>query len=350
MNDKLKNALKYAFFLGLGIFLVWWPLHNFSDEAKTKMIAALKEAEYIWLVFSVLFALASHVSRAMRWQMMLEPVDKRPTFANSFLAIMIAYLANLAFPRLGEVTRCGLIRQYEGVAFDKAFGTVITERVIDVIMLFSLTALVVLTQLPILGSFFMEKVFTPLLAKFSFITNAGIYAYLFGFIALIVLAEVLWLIRKYGKQSPIYAKIVGLLKGVWDGIISVKDVRSVPIFIAHSLFIWFMYFCMIAVCFKTTDFTSDLGFSVSLAILCFGSFAIIATQGGIGAYPLIVAAILGLYGVEYELGFAFGWIVWTNQTLMILVVGFISLILLPRINSGKKIENPNVESLEKSAS
>jgi uncharacterized protein (TIRG00374 family) len=312
---------------------VWWPLSNFSEEAKTEMRKALQDANYFWLILSAFFAILSHLSRAMRWQMLIETFEKRPRLINAFLAIMVGYLANLAFPRLGEITRCGIINRYEKIPIDKAFGTVITERLLDVVMLLLFTALAVLLQFKILGEYFNENILQPLLLKidgFGDSSNWLLYGVLAVFIVLLaLLAKYL---SSHFRETTIYKKLQTLMLGVWEGIKSVKNVKNLPVFIAHTFFIWIMYFVMIYACFFTTDFTSGLGPQVGLAVFVFGSFAVVATQGGIGAYPLMVAAVLVLYNIPYELGYVFGWIAWSGQTFMLLLVGFASLVLLPIVN------------------
>ena len=336
LSDKTKSIIKFSFFLALGIFLVWWPLSNFSPEAKTEMRKALQDAEYFWLILSAFFAILSHLSRAMRWQMLIETFDKRPRLINAFLAIMVGYLANLAFPRLGEITRCGIINRYEKIPMDKAFGTVITERLLDVVMLLLFTALAVLLQFKILGYYFTENILQPLLLK---IDSLGSNWLLYGLMIAGVLS--LGLLAKYlsthFRETAIYKKLQNLMLGVWEGIKSVKNVKNLPLFIAHTFFIWTMYFVMIYACFFTTEFTSGLGPQVGLAVFVFGSFAVVATQGGIGAYPLMVAAVLALYDIPYELGYVFGWIAWSGQTFMLLLVGFASLVLLPIVNKKEAV-------------
>lgn len=336
MKKQLLNIIQFIVFLGLGVFLVWWSLAGFSEEDKAKMLQSFKEADYIWLLLSVTFAVLSHVSRSVRWQMLLEPVTKRPSFGNAFSAVMINYLANLAFPRLGEITRCAITKKYEDIPVDKAFGTVITERVIDLLILATLCPIVILTQFDVLGGYFNEKVGQPLLEKINnLITTANWTLYIILGIIGLVLVGVIWWLSKNFRQTFLYQKIANFVKGLWDGVQSVRKVKNIPLFIGHSLFIWLMYFAMIYSCFFTTEATTNLGPEVGLAVLVFGTFGIIATQGGIGAYQLIVAGALTLYGVQYELGYAFSWIAWTTQTLLVLVGGLVALAALPIINREK---------------
>ncbi len=334
MERKLLSVLKISVFFGLGIFLIWWAIKGFSEEDKQEIWQALENAEYIWLGLSVAFAMASHISRAMRWQMLIEPIAQKPKLKNTLSAIMVGYLANLAIPRLGEVMRCGIINRYESIPIEKSFGTVITERIIDVISLLILVIIVVLTQFSVVGTYFQDTI--NQIQNKIFASIGSLQLYLLAAISLLILFIIGIFAFRYLKQSQLFQKILKLLNGLWEGIKSIRNIKSIPAFIFHSIFIWFMYYMMIYICFQTMDVTSQMGVMPGLAVLVFGSFAVIATQGGIGAYPLIVAGLLVLYGIDYKIAYTFGWIVWSAQTLLIIIAGFISLILLPIINKNER--------------
>lgn len=335
MKKRILTILQFSLFLGLGIFLVWLSVKDFEAEQWNTLWDSFRKADYRWIVLSMVFALTSHSSRALRWQMLLEPFAAKPSFSNSFMATMIGYFANLAFPRLGEVTRCGAIAKYEPIAFEKALGTVVTERVIDVLILLLVTFIVVVTQFHILGDFFYEKIANPLSAKLSALIAAKNLLYnlaLLGGVLLIAIVAYFGL-RNF-RETAIYRKIMGFLVGLWQGVKSVSQVRNLPLFIAHSVFIWFMYFMMIYVCFFAIEATNGMGVGAGLAVLAFGTFGFIATQGGIGAYQLLVAALLVLYGMQYEVAYGFAWLIWAGQIGMTLIVGFGSLVLMPVLNGG----------------
>ncbi|MGB0840456.1 MAG: lysylphosphatidylglycerol synthase transmembrane domain-containing protein, partial [Chitinophagales bacterium] len=223
MNQRVKDVMKFAFFLGLGLFLVWWSWSSFSEEDRIKVWQSFKEANYYWVGFSLVAALLSHVSRAMRWQMFLQPIAHKPTFGNAFCAVMINYLANLAFPRLGEITRCGVINQYEKIPVDKAFGTVITERIIDVVTLVILTAIVVLTQFETIGTYFLENIAAPMQEKYGHLLS-GDNLILFAIVGfgLLVLAGVAWFLLRNFRETALYQKIMGVVKGIYEGVMSVR--------------------------------------------------------------------------------------------------------------------------------
>ncbi len=334
MERKLLSVLKISVFFGLGIFLIWWAIKGFSEEDKQEIWQALENAEYIWLGLSVAFAMASHISRAMRWQMLIEPIAPKPKFKNTLSAIMVGYLANLAIPRLGEVMRCGIINRYENIPIEKSFGTVITERIIDVISLLILVVIVALTQFNVVGTYFQDTI--NKIQDKIFASIGSLQFYLLVSVSLILISIIGIFAFRYLKQSQLFQKILKLINGLWEGIKSIQNIKSIPAFIFHSVFIWFMYFMMIYICFQTMDVTSQLGIMPGLTVLVFGSFAVIATQGGIGAYPLIVAGLLVLYGIDYKIAYTFGWVVWSAQTLLIIIAGFISLILLPIINKNER--------------
>lgn len=333
MKTKIINLLKFVFFLGLGLFLLWWVWNNFPDNQKEEIITALKTANYIWLIPLGIMAFISNVSRAIRWQMLITPTtNHKPGLFNVFSAVMIGYIANLAFPRLGEVSRCGIIAKYENIPFEKVLGTVITERIIDVISLLILILIVFFTQLNVIGSFVNEKIFSPLINKLS---SANIFIYLLGLIIVLVVWFIFKFVGKSFKQSKFYQKIQHLIEGMIDGIKSVKKVKNMPLFLLHSCLIWIMYTLMVYFCFFTLQGTSSLGINEALAVLVIGSFAMIVTQGGVGAYQTFVSNLLVLYGIEKGLGFTFGCIAWGAQILFILLIGFALLIILPLVNQQK---------------
>lgn len=338
LKRHIGNIVKPLLFLGIGLLLVWWSLKGFDSDARAKIVLALKEANYFWILVSIGFAILSHISRAMRWQMLIECVAPKPGLTNSLMALAISYLANLAFPRMGEITRCGIISRYEPVPPEKAFGTVLIERAIDVFTLFILTLVVVFTQFNVLGNYFAEKVLAPLSGKFS--------ALLFGFslrqyllllaVGVVGVLSFLYMTKKF-SQTVVYQKMVNTLQGVWEGVISVRNVYNLPLLIGHSVFIWAMYFAMIYICFFCFDSTRHLGPQAGLAVMVLGSFGIIATQGGIGAYQIIVAGVLALYGVEYTLAYAFSWLAWGSQTLLVMVGGFAAMVALPLVNRQRQL-------------
>ncbi|MFH1160347.1 MAG: lysylphosphatidylglycerol synthase transmembrane domain-containing protein [bacterium] len=321
------TIVKFVVFLGLGILIIWLSLKVLTATEKQEIIKALKTANYNWVILAIFLGILSHVLRALRWIMFLEPMGYKPHLKNTFYAVMIGYFANLAFPRLGEVTRCGILAKYEKIPFQKSFGTVITERAIDMLMFFGLFLLMVFTQMGTIREYLDETIYPKLVARFGAIhysrilllTGAGILVVLLGF---------LLLFRKKITSLRIYQKTVSLVQGFWEGLKSLSQVKHAWLFIVYSLLIWTLYFFMLYVCFFCFRETSDLSFGAALSALVLGSVGIMVTPGGIGLYPAIIQETMKLYGTSLVTGLALGWIAWTAQTLMVIVVGGISLLLL----------------------
>ncbi len=331
MNKYLKDILKVAIFLGLGIFLVWWSVKDLSAADWEEMKAAFKEANYFWIFLSILLTMCSHFSRALRWRMMLQAAgDNNPSIANTTSAVMVNYLANLALPRLGEVMRCGVMRRYEGIPLSESVGTLITERIIDVLFLLAFTVIVFVWQFERVGLFLQENLGTALGAKIENLTSGSALIYLV-IAALIGLGIAFWLFQKF-KETALFQRILETLKGLWKGVSSVKNVSNLPLFLFHTFFIWIMYVCMTYVCIFAMEATAHIGIGGALAVFVCGGYAILFTQGGIGAYQLIVQAVLILYGVKSNLALAFGWLVWSSQTILVLVGGVLALVVLSLLN------------------
>ncbi|MBA3901638.1 MAG: flippase-like domain-containing protein [Bacteroidetes bacterium] len=340
MKKLLLNIIKIAVPLALGLFLIWYIYKDLSQEDKSHIFTSFKTANYGWLLLSIVIGIFSHISRAYRWNILLKPMGFEPKLYNGFFAVMTGYLANMAFPRLGEVSRAAVFTKYEKVPFEKAFGTIMAERVIDMFILLSLTLFTIITQFHLLGGFLMDEVLNPLSKKFAGnITSKVIIA---GCAISFVLL-VYYIIKS--KSKLIGEKLGNLFNGFLEGFKTVLKIERKAAFIFHSLLIWVLYFLMLWVCFFTLPETSNAGLGAVLAAFVFGSFGIIAVQGGIGAYPAILTKTLALYGIATPFAFAVGWIAWTGQSLMILIAGVSSIVLLPLVNK-KRIDNEQSEHLK----
>jgi glycosyltransferase 2 family protein len=340
LKRLLLNILKIALPLALGIFLIWYIYKDLNQEEKLHIFTSFKTANYGWLLLSMVIGIVSHISRAYRWNILLKPMGFQPKLHNGFFAVMAGYLANMAFPRLGEVSRAAVFTKYEKVPFEKAFGTIMAERVIDLIILLSLTLFTVISQFNLLGAFLMEEVLDKIVAKFAGnLTSKVIFA---GF-AITFLLVFYYFIKS--RSKVIGEKLGNLIKGFAEGFKTVLKIKNKAAFIFHSLLIWLLYFLMLLVCFYTLPETSEVGLGAVLASFVFGSFGIIAVQGGIGAYPAILTKTLALYGIATPFAFTLGWIAWSGQALMILIAGVSSIILLPLLNK-KQSENEQSEHLK----
>jgi uncharacterized membrane protein YbhN (UPF0104 family) len=321
MNKLLSNILKFSLSLGLGILLVWLAVRNLTGDDIAKMKDASTRANYFWLILGASFGMVSNYIRALRWKLLLEPLGYKPGTANTFYAVLIMYFGNLAFPRLGEVSRCAILNRYENIPIDKSIGTMITERLVDLVTILLIGGLLFIFEFDVLEAYFIKTFMGGNSAQGGslkfIILGIGAAAALFGYLFLTQF-----------KSHPLVAKALGVINGFMDGLKSIFRLKNPFLFILYSILVWLCYTLMVVIAFKALPETSGMTFMVGLALVFFGGFAFVATQGGIGAYPLVVREILLLYGVSAAIGYAFGWIVWTVQTIMVLLAGVIALVLL----------------------
>ncbi len=325
----LFSFLKVALPLALGAFLIWFVFKDLSEDDKNDLFKAFSSANYFWVFLSISFGILSHMSRAMRWKYTIQPLGKTPGFWNSFFTVMIGYAANLLLPRLGEVTRPGLLGKYEGLPFNKLFGTIVAERVADLVILVIIMTSIVLIEFEMLSDM-LFGFFDQGSEKFSNekLIIAGAAAVL-GLVFLYML---------FKSKNPIFQKIRELIKGVFEGIISILRMENKGYFLLHTAFIWIMYIGMFWVCFFCLEETADVSLVAVIASFVMGSLAIVFVQGGLGVFPIAIMETLILYGVSKTSALALGWILWSSQTLMVIVIGIASIPLLRFVNRNKKIE------------
>lgn len=312
-----KSILKVVLPLLLGVGLVWYSLSKISIPT---LFQYLKDANYGWIVLSVILGILSHSSRAYRWLYMLEPLGFKPKFGNSFMAVYSAYLINFTIPRAGEVARASILTNYEGVPFDKGFGTIVAERIADTIMLLLLIAIAFFLEFEFIYNFFAEK-FNP-----SLLILGGVVL-VFGALVLVLF------IKK--STSKFALKVKGFIIGLLEGALSIFKMKKKWAFIGHTVFIWVMYVLM----FYVTTFALPELQNITLAAVLIGfilaSFSIAATNGGIGSFPEAVVIAFSLFSIAEDPSRAFGWIMWSTQTLVIIVIGGLSLLYLPIYNRNK---------------
>lgn len=305
--------IKNIFPLLLGIFLIYYSFNNTSTGERQQIYNSLKYADYRYIVLSVFLAILSHLSRSFRWKYLLNPLGYNISFLNSIMAVLVSYLSNLSIPRSGEFLRASTITLYEKVPFEKGFGTIITERIIDIIIL--------LTCILIGISIF------PLIEKPSLSFNV------ISIISFCIIIFIIYFIFKlFLEKTHIGHKIKSFMSGIKNGLLSIFHMPKKEKFIIHTLFIWTMYFLMIYVVKFSIPETSSLEFGAIFSAFVAGAIAMSLTNGGIGIYPLAIAGVISQYNVPYESALAFGWIVWTSQTIMILIFGSLSFVFLPILN------------------
>ncbi|MBT8270472.1 MAG: flippase-like domain-containing protein [Flavobacteriaceae bacterium] len=318
MSTKLKSILKLTLPLALGVALVWYSIAQISLPT---LLEYFKGAEYTWIGFGVVLGILSHLSRAYRWKFMVEPMGYHLRLPNSIMSVFAAYLINYTIPRAGEISRASIITNYEGVPFEKAFGTIVAERVADMVVMAVIIVSTLFLEFDFIYTFFSER-FDP--GKI-----------IGGLVVLILLfAGVVLFVRQ--SQTGIAKRIKAFLQGLVEGILSIFRMKQKWAFIFHTIFIWVMYLMM----FYVTSFSLEETANIPLAAILIGfisaSFSIAATNGGIGAYPVAIFAAFALFGIAKEPSIAFGWIMWSSQTLMIILLGGLSLVFLPIFNRKSK--------------
>ena len=320
MKKKIKKSIFVILPIALGVFLIWYSLSKLSTSDIESIKLSFKTANYWWVLVSLILGILSHLSRAYRWQFLLEPLGYKPRFANSVMAVLIAYLLNLFIPRSGEFARAASVKKYENIPFEKAFGTIVAERVADLIIL-----------LLIIGvAFFFQ---TELISSFIFKENesSSIYYKIFVFVVLPLVGLFTYRLLKKSK-NPFIKSIITFVNGLIDGAKSIFTMKKKWKFIFHTIFIWGMYVLMFYVVTFALPETTNLPFAAIIVGFVVGGLSMALTNGGLGTYPLLVAGALVLYKIEHNPALAFGWIMWTAQTLMVILFGSLSLILIPIYN------------------
>jgi glycosyltransferase 2 family protein len=336
MNKKILGLLQYLLFFGLAVFLVWWSLGKIEHKDWLDIKGAWLRADFWLLIPVVLILLASHLCRAIRWRILMQPMGYNPSVLNTYFAVLVSYIVNLLVPRLGEVIKCSILNRYEKIPTDKLVGTVVAERAFDLVCLAIVFGITFFSQVDVIGvyaSAMLSKIFNNGASATTRIANwALILLVLAG-----VFATVRWLLKKFAHIS-IVQKIKQMLKNVWHGLTSIRYLQNKTWFIFYTILIWVFYLAAIRVGMAAMKETAGYGIRESLSVLSMGSIGMIATPGGIGAYPLLVQETMVLYGLTENMGKAFGWLLWLVQFFMVIIFGAISVFLLPVINRKKKDE------------
>ena len=292
-------------------------LFQITKKELQNIKSIFKKADYFYIYLSLFIALFGFWSRAYRWKYALNHLGYQTHFKNDLMTVCVSYLVNLTIPRSGEISRAALLKKYEDVPFDKAFGTIVAERIVDLIVFFLFVILGFALQFNKLYNFIFSK-----------ISLQNIVILLVVGVVLFILFILIWIYAEWNIIQKLKRKLSGLVEGMMS-ILKMKDKWK---YIFHSFLIWFSYLLMFYVTIFALPETKNIGFDVVVMGFIFGSLAIGFTNGGLGAYPLSIAKILMLYGISNDVGTAFGWLIWTSQTLLTICVGLISYILLPLLN------------------
>ena len=318
MNSTYKKILKTTLPLFLGGILVWYSLSGMDQE---KMFFHLRNANYAWIFLGLFFGVLSHLSRAYRWKFMLAPLGYKPKFTNSVLAVLIGYFVNLAIPRAGEVSRATVMVNYEDIPFEKGFGTIVAERIADMIMMFLIIGITLFFQFDFILTL-ISKSFEPLKIGLIFI---GVIIGIIIFSSFVKKAKLGFLL-----------KIKNFAVSLIEGASSILKMKKKWAFIFHTIFIWTMY---VAMFWATIPAIQGLEVPVGGILVGFiaGGFSIAATNGGIGSYPLAVTGAFLLFNIPESPSEAFGWIMWSAQTLMIVIFGGLAFLVLPIYNKKNNV-------------
>jgi hypothetical protein len=328
MSKTLGNILKLAISLGLGIFIIWLTTRNLTDKDIADITGIFKRADYKWLILGPLIGMLSNVVRAERWKLLLNSTGYHPSRMNVINSVFVMYALNLVFPRLGEVTRCTLLYKTDKVPMDKSIGTMVLERMVDMVSILLVGALLMIFQYQLLFDLLNDTILKHYSGSLEVLTTGY-----FGIVMLLTLiaagAGFIYFLYRM-REHPILGKVWHFGMGILHGLASVLRLERPILFIFYSFLVWFMYFLMIYLCFMGLPETAGLGVWAGLACLFFGGFAFIISPGGLGAYPATIGAVLLLYKVSFTVGFGLGWLVWTSQTAAVILFGVISFILVSR--------------------
>jgi uncharacterized membrane protein YbhN (UPF0104 family) len=325
MKKIVSILLKYLLPVGLGTYLVVYLFQSMEPKVKQAFFSAIDSANYFWIVLSLILSVLALFSRAYRWKYTLEPLGFNTSFWNRYHALMIGYLINLTIPRAGEASRAAMLFRSDGVPFAKSFGTIVAERVVDLFMLFTIT---VITATLTAQDFWEMK--GRIESTFGGGNEGGTW-----FLFVVGVAFLLICATLYFSKS-IRVKVVGFIRGLFQGLFSVFRSRNWPLFAMHTLIIWMLYLIYFGLPFFALEPTALVPLEGMMLAFIAGSVGITLTNGGLGVFPLLVGLVVEFYlgpnfGDEAKgYGYALGMIIWTSQTLLVVLLGVLSFVLLPK--------------------
>lgn len=324
-KSKFKKWIKILLPLLLGIFFVWYSFKDTTQEERTAIWENTKNADLLWVILSMLLGLLSHIIRANRWKLLLQPLNDKPKISNCFYTVMFGYLANLGIPRSGEVLRGASYASYSNLSFEQSFGTIITERVIDFMVLLIIIGFTLIFQAKEL-LFYLDLYQINPLKSFFYLLGLGL-------LILIILR-----LLKFSKNTLII-KVKDFLTGIMQGVKSVLKLRRKWSFILQTLAIWSLYLLMFWIIKYAVVGAENLTFGAALVGFIAGTFAMTVTSGGIGLYPFAIASVYKMFDIPLDVGQAFGWVLWIAQTVLVVALGVTSAIVLPIVNKSHKFVN-----------
>ena len=313
---NLKNLLPVF----IGVFCIYY---SFKDINFSEFKEYFTKINYLWVFVGISLGALSHISRSYRWKFLIEPMGYKLSFINSILTVFSAYLINYTVPRAGDIARGTMISKYENIPFEKAIGTIVAERAVDVLCILIIIVIGLIIE--------FDKISNKLI---EFVEKSDFSTVLFYILIVVIVTATVYLII---KRFKFYKKIKSFLSGLIDGITIIFKMKNRNQFIFHSIFIWLMYVLMFYFTSKAFVDLNQITFFQLTISFTLAALSIMLSNGGIGIYPLAVEESLGWYGVQSSTGLAFGWVMWLSQTLMVVIFGGLSLFILPFINRNKTI-------------
>ncbi len=320
IRDVLGKWLSVLLPVLLGIYLIIYTFDKFTPEQIQEIKSYFHNADYFYILIAAFIAVLGSASRAYRWKYALGHMGYDSRFANNFMAVNIGYLLNLTVPKSGEISRAVIVKKYDNIPFDKGFGTIVAERIVDMVILLAFMLAAIVLQFDIAKAFILDKI--PL-NKLIIVLIAGVFFF-----------TTMLMVYLYSK-SPLILKLKKQVAGLKEGVLSIVHMEKKWAFFGHTAFIWISYIMMFYVTIFTFSETSDLSFGAVVTSFVVGSIAIAFTNSGFGSYPFLISKILLFYAIPETVGNAFGWIVWTSQMIVVVILGALSFLLLPVFNRTK---------------
>lgn len=327
MNKRIKKRLKLILPLVLGSFILYWVYRDFDFTQAFEVL--MHGTKWSWMLLSLLFGILAQVARGWRWQQALAPLDAFPKRSDCTYAIFVSYAASLLIPRMGEVSRCGILARYDGISFAKTLGTVVTERLVDMLCIGLIAGVTVLLQFPVFATL-LEQTGTKIPSLIHLLSSVWFYIVLFCFIGVLVLCYYLM------RTLTLFEKVKGVVLHVWEGVISLRKVKNIPLFIGYTLLIWVSYFLHFYLTFFCFSFTEQLDVLAALVLFVGGTFAVIVpTPNGAGPWHFAIISMLMLYGVHATDAGIFALLVHGIQTFLVVLLGIYGMIALAYTRRGR---------------
>lgn len=313
MKNFSSRLIRILLPLLLGAFILYWVYRDFDFERAFQVLR--HGLRWDWMALSLFFGVWSHVERGLRWRQTLDPLGVYPRKSHLVDAIYLSYATSLVVPRLGEVSRCGVLSRYDGVPFSKSLGTVVTERMVDALCMLLIAGVTLLLELPVFLTFF-HQTGTKVPSLVHLFSSPWFYVALFSVVGVVVV--LVWMVR----ALSVFERVRGVVLDVWQGIMSLRRVRNVPLFVLHTVLMWFCYFLHFYLTFFCFPFTDGLSIEAGLVMFVAGTFAVIVpTPNGAGPWHFAVITMMMLYGVDAVDASTFALLVHGVQTLLVVVLG-----------------------------